>query len=947
MPFLKSSGQLGAIMSNCKGVFHINDDLLLLQYGGVHKLVADSSQLVKALSGNFNYSYEPIIAKSDGRGYFTSQETELWETDGTLDGTFKRLDLESKPVIMEIRGDSLHLFYGGDFPVHHAYNLDTWDSVSDSLPFAPISNTVHEDYVLLNGSTDAVMEIYNLTTRNLRYLDNSGNRGFRWNEMKKINGRYFAAGTSPLFSTSGHRQYNFSWIDFEEMTVENPVITDPLYMTGFADIFSTDHGLVMFRNTGDEGCELYAIDEDFNPSLLKDIYPGISSGINHPSFGNMSLIQHFILNTQATALNEKVYFAGLSPSNGNELWRTDGTKEGTVRIADFLKGASGSSWIKPLLVGDKLYALSHDGVKNSLYEIDPDYEGYSDPSESNNKNEWTQFIFREGQSYEYYHSPLKDPVLLETKNGLVGLIQGFRKESANYLDKISSADGKINEEVADIPFQFNGNILYSLNDSGGVEWHKWVVAYGDECDMALSEDGENLFLVFSHRDSTLIGDYKIAQSGLATGLAMLSSGGRVIWHSIFNELRDMRVHDIEASGDKVFISGYYFQGSLDIGNGVTASSPYNPQYFAAAFDFDGNALWAANTPMEGLTRYSTLGHLAIDPEDGRVFTATADHTLTTWNSCEYGTWNGRLNALDMSSGSFLWQANFTCNDKFRIRDISVDDRGNLWVGGNFRGTFTYSGGNEISAEGESCPTNSFIAIVNGYSGELSGHIIDRSIPKRFQRFLKRKGIMEALYLTAVDEHEDFMYPLPDRAVFAVEKSAFSLSGTQIATETFPTRMGVYFGFDSDEEIKIAASNVGTNGFALKFFIGGGSLGLGNHSAPPYYNWCKAATTIIRRQHLFLGLPDFDLSEPAVENGFKIYPNPLSGQTITLSIDPDRVPEFHTLSISDMSGRQLFKTPLLTRYSSAFYSIPSLGAGTYVVTIYGENSSESQLLMIED
>jgi ELWxxDGT repeat protein len=52
----------------------------------------------------------------------------------------------------------------------------------------------------------------------------------------------------------------------------------------------------------------------------------------------------------AAEMDGIVYFAGTDPANGEELWRTDGTPEGTWLVTDIAPGESGS-FPYPLAVG--------------------------------------------------------------------------------------------------------------------------------------------------------------------------------------------------------------------------------------------------------------------------------------------------------------------------------------------------------------------------------------------------------------------------------------------------------------------------------------------------------------------------------------------------------------------------------------------------------------------
>lgn len=73
---------------------------------------------------------------------------------------------------------------------------------------------------------------------------------------------------------------------------------------------------------------------------------------------------------------ERVYFAADNRTHGAELWRTDGTAEGTTMVTDLCPGACGS---KPVLLdwlGDKLLFWADDGVHGTeLWRTDGTPEG--------------------------------------------------------------------------------------------------------------------------------------------------------------------------------------------------------------------------------------------------------------------------------------------------------------------------------------------------------------------------------------------------------------------------------------------------------------------------------------------------------------------------------------------------------------------------------------------
>lgn len=406
----KTTGELGERQGVCRTVFDFDEALVSVSFDGVYRFDNGNWLLIKSFAEEMWFSYEPLSSQSDDIGYFTFQDAALWQTDGTPDGTFKLIDLPSNPELVELIGDSIHIVYGGETPTHSAYSLATMEFETHELPFGIANKTVHDNHVLLNGFSDQERPVYNLLTRNVDYLS-TPQTGFRWHELKKIGDRYFGTNPNYEISTLAFLKYYYYWVDLEELTVSGLDSTDQLFRHGFSDLFSTENGLVMFKNEGDKGCEVYSVDDEFNSTLLKDIYPGMGSGLHHPYFGSSTFLLNFIKNPQSTSFDNHVYFSALSPTQGVELWRTDGTVEGTVRMTDFIEGASGHIWIRPLVIEGELYVLAHDGKYNSLYRINTDFAGYLDSDSPENNDQWTQYIFRDGTSYEGYHSPHKEPIL--------------------------------------------------------------------------------------------------------------------------------------------------------------------------------------------------------------------------------------------------------------------------------------------------------------------------------------------------------------------------------------------------------------------------------------------------------------------------------------------------------------------------------------------------------
>jgi ELWxxDGT repeat protein len=95
------------------------------------------------------------------------------------------------------------------------------------------------------------------------------------------------------------------------------------------------------------GAELWKTDGTRDGTVLvKEIAPGLA-GSEPRNF---------------TAVNGTVFFTAADPVAGRELWRTDGTAAGTVRVRDIRPGADNSDPAQLTAVGDTLFFAANDGT---------------------------------------------------------------------------------------------------------------------------------------------------------------------------------------------------------------------------------------------------------------------------------------------------------------------------------------------------------------------------------------------------------------------------------------------------------------------------------------------------------------------------------------------------------------------------------------------------------
>ena len=935
----------------------VGDETLFLLRNpfGLYKPTSSGLELIHGLEGEDSYPYQYVSSNSAEKSFFRYRNTELWVTDGTTEGTSKFEDFNDPIMGLALIGDTIHCIIQSNSTLHHAINIyDRGESVSDVIGEIE-SNKLYGDsrFALKDhfglGDEEGYY-FYSLSDRDYRVIPISFEGVSQLQDaqsLKEIDGHLYGAIWNTWAVNDSRSNYIYR-INVENETLDLIYSSpQPVYMRGYADIFDVDSNLLMLGNVGEVGSEVYQIPEGEVPELVKDIYPGKAGSLFNST--SSLFILHKNSYNQSFQFKDKLYFAAKSPDEGFEVWRTDGTETGTVRVSDFEPGPGGVHWVSLFSSGEELYCITRTGENIlNFYQIDEEFAGFAESEDPEDIKEWDRYFFRDGKSYQNYMSVLREPSLVSTSKGFTGLLPGLRSDNPNYLDKFVDVDGGFSQDMPEYAWSQNANLLYFLREDGLIDTANFVIAEGSNCAMAVDSQTEEIFMTFGHKDETKFGNVEVRENTEATGLAKLSPRGELLWYKLFNNGRELFIHGIDVSSDKIFISGFYYGAFLNLGDGITLNSIYSQQYFTAAFDHSGNPIWAVNTSMEGLTRYSKLGQILVDEDNGIVYTASSEHSLNTWSSCGYGEWKIRLAATDILSGELVWNQDLVCDDLLRLRDMKTDRLGNLWLAGNFRGSLDIGSG-KLRAGGDSdCPRNAFVALLNGKNGEAIKSFSTPEIHKRSRKILIRSDFVDVVYLNAFWEPEDALPPMAHKRVSYLEKTTYNLNGNLLGTERFPTPRGVYLGGysnDEDASIKATICDVGSTYYALMLaYFDGGSLGLGSRRAPPFMGY-KSATTIIKRPHPeFYFTENFD-DEPYKSNGFSIYPNPVSAGIITLTIDPDRLDDFNTMTFTDTQGRTVWEATVDTRYYSKSYTLPPIMSGIYIVTLYGNDHVESQRLMI--
>ncbi|HEX5151677.1 MAG TPA: ELWxxDGT repeat protein [Parafilimonas sp.] len=156
----------------------------------------------------------------------------------------------------------------------------------------------------------------------------------------------------------------------------NPMFVDTHYATD--SLYATINGNLLFvADDGASGKELWKTDGTPQGTvLLKDIFTGPGSSLDGYPNGFF------------TTVNNEVYFLANDNVHGTELWKTDGTVAGTIIVKDITPGSASSTITDLIKVDNNLVFLfyDYDKAKHVLWQSDGTNVGthaVNDPSLDN------------------------------------------------------------------------------------------------------------------------------------------------------------------------------------------------------------------------------------------------------------------------------------------------------------------------------------------------------------------------------------------------------------------------------------------------------------------------------------------------------------------------------------------------------------------------------------
>lgn len=251
---------------------------------------------------------------------------ELWKTDGTSGGTVLVKDINPGTG----SSTSFDIFPGFAVPVFigfHIFNNKAYFNANDGVSAGEIwvsdgtaaNTTLLKDfpYKLPNYSRPFLIDAINFPTKFIFPYGDALSRSELWQSDGTPGGTVLLKSFSP--PTAGQPPiiflpYSFNFVN---QTLTNPLFNGKFFFAG---------------GTTSQGNELWSSDGTAaGTAIVKDINPGAGSGID------------FTIGDGSYLYTAQTFFFGASePTDGGELWRTDGTSANTAMVADINPNAGNS-----------------------------------------------------------------------------------------------------------------------------------------------------------------------------------------------------------------------------------------------------------------------------------------------------------------------------------------------------------------------------------------------------------------------------------------------------------------------------------------------------------------------------------------------------------------------------------------------------------------------------
>jgi ELWxxDGT repeat protein len=302
----------------------------------------------------------------NNEAYFRANDgthgSELWKTDGTAEGTVMVKDIApgsqgSQPGYLVVWNNNLYFR-----AFHPDYGTELWrtEGTEESTQLvADIIPGVVSTYPGYIYPTSCGLYFNGLNNLFLYFSDGTSSGSFLLSDKIKVgqgDNAHFAEYKNEVYfraidatSGTGSQLWKTSGNTVTRVTgiVSGTTQFNPRYLTVAGD------KLFMVGEQEPYGRELWVLD-DSGIHMAKDINPDGHGGLAGAFF---------------TEFKGKLVFSANPPASGQEVWASDGTEVGTKIIKDLNPGPASSRAISPVNLGDTLYYSADDGTGGELWKL--------------------------------------------------------------------------------------------------------------------------------------------------------------------------------------------------------------------------------------------------------------------------------------------------------------------------------------------------------------------------------------------------------------------------------------------------------------------------------------------------------------------------------------------------------------------------------------------------
>ncbi|PZR40528.1 MAG: hypothetical protein DI538_03990 [Azospira oryzae] len=505
-----------------------------------------------------------------------NQDQELWKTDGTESGTLevKNISAYKSSSPFNLINLNNQLFFTAN---DGRYGNELWKT----------DGTEQYTVLIKDINTNSMFYPQSLATagNNLYFQNNGSNHNL---QIWKSDGT--TAGTSQIKE-----------FDTDKIEIYNSLGLGSNYLFNFDDGV---HGLELWKSDGTENGTV----------MIKDINP---TGGSDPGVVSTSLI----------TLGTNTFFSANDGTHGSELWRTDGTSEGTNMVKDLNSGIAGSNPFQFINLNGTIYFLANSF---ELWKTDGTEAGTSLVKNVNESGSgWNS----------YFLTPCNDMLFFVADDGIHGIELWKSDGTTSGTGLVKDIYTGLDTHYMSILGVHNGIVYFNAND-GESNYEIWK-SDGTEQGTTMLKDinpgpngsGINSFLSFKNH-------FYFAASTPAYGSEL--------WRSDGTEQGTILVKDINPGAKSSDIySGwialddlFYFNANdgihgtelwksdgtangtklvYDINKGTSSSelyflTPLNHElYFIAEDNIHGRELWKFNSRFQTISFDELSDKIATDP----------------------------------------------------------------------------------------------------------------------------------------------------------------------------------------------------------------------------------------------------------------------------------------------------------------------------------------------